>query len=67
MSDTAGDAALLHEATDEAGFAGDLLRLNEPGERAVWSERGLRNAERFSTDKMIASYIDIYRSLGARL
>ncbi|OLE75255.1 MAG: glycosyl transferase group 1, partial [Bacteroidetes bacterium 13_1_20CM_4_60_6] len=31
MSDTAGDAALLHEATDEAGFAGDLLRLNEPG------------------------------------
>lgn len=67
MPETAGDAALLHEVTDEAGFADDLLRLNESGERAVWSDRGLRNAERFSTDKMIASYIDIYRSLGAPL
>ena len=67
MPETAGGAALLHEVTDEAGFADDLLRLAVSSERAVWSERGLRNSERFSAEKMIASYIDMYRSLGASL
>jgi len=67
MPETAGDAALLHDAADEEGFAGDLVKLSDPAQSAVWSERGLRNAERFSTEKMIACYIDIYRSLGAQL
>lgn len=67
MPETAGDAGLFHDVTDEAGFADDILRLNDPAERAVWSEKSLRNAERFSTAKMISGYIDIYRSLGAPL
>ena len=67
MPETAGDAALRRDATDEKGFASDLLRLNDPTERAVLSERGLRNAERFSTATMITRYMDIYRSLGAKL
>ena len=67
MPETAGDAGLFHEIEDEAGFATDLFRLNTPAERAVWSERGLRNADRFSTGKMISHYIDIYRKMGAQL
>lgn len=67
MPETAGTAGLFHDAADEAGFAADVFRLNDPAERAIWSEKGLRNAERFSTEKMISRYIDIYRSLGAQL
>lgn len=67
MPETAGPAGLFHDLTDETGFAADILRLNDPAERAVWSEKSLRNAERFSTAKMISRYIDIYRSLGAPL
>jgi len=67
MPETAGEAGLVHDVTDEAGFAGDILRMNDSAERAVWSEKSLRNAERFSTAKMISRYIDIYRSLGAQL
>lgn len=67
MPETAGDAGLFHEASDEAGFATDILRLNDPAERAIWSEKGLRNAERFSTERMISRYVEVYRSLGAQL
>jgi glycosyltransferase involved in cell wall biosynthesis len=67
MPETAGDAGLFRDAADEAGFAADLLRLTDPAERATWSAKGLRNAERFSTAKMVSRYIDVYRSLGAQL
>jgi len=67
MPETAGDAGLFHDATDESGFAADLLRLNDSAERAIWSEKSVRNSERFSTAKMISGYIDAYRSLGAQL
>jgi glycosyltransferase involved in cell wall biosynthesis len=67
LPEAAGDAGLFHNVDDEEGFAADLLRLTDPDERSRWSEKSLRNAERFSTDKMISRYIDIYRSLGAQL
>jgi glycosyltransferase involved in cell wall biosynthesis len=67
MPQAAGDAGFFHEVEDEEGFATDLLRLTNPEKRAIWSEGSLRNAERFSTDKMIGQYIDIYRGLGAKL
>ena len=67
LPETAGDAGLFHDVDDEEGFASDLLRLTDPAQRARWSEKSLRNAERFSSEKMIAQYIDIYRSLGAKL
>jgi len=67
MPETAGDAGLFHDATDETGFAVDLLRLNDPIDRATWSEKSLRNAERFSTEKMISRYVEVYRGLGAQL
>jgi glycosyltransferase involved in cell wall biosynthesis len=67
MPQAAGDAGFFHEVEDEEGFATDLLRLTNPEKRAIWSEGSVRNAERFSTDKMIGQYIDIYRGLGAKL
>ncbi|MEY2541327.1 MAG: hypothetical protein QOI22_929 [Verrucomicrobiota bacterium] len=63
LPEAAGDAGLFRDVDDEAGFANDLLSLTEPVERKTWSEKSLRNAERFSTDKMIAQYVDIYRQL----
>jgi len=67
LPEAAGDAGLFHDPDDEAGFAADLLRLRDPAQRAIWSEKSLRNAERFSTERMVSQYIDIYRSLGAQL
>ena len=67
LPEAAGDAGLYHDPDDETGFAADLLRLGDPAERAIWSEKSLRNAERFSTKRMVSQYIDIYRSLGAKL
>ena len=67
LPEAAGDAGLFHDPDDEAGFANDLLRLRDPAHRAIWSEKSLRNAERFSTSRMVSQYIDIYRNLGAKL
>jgi glycosyltransferase involved in cell wall biosynthesis len=67
LPEAAGDAGLFHDPNDEAGFATDLLRLHDPAQRAIWSEKSLRNTERFSTTGMISHYIDIYRSLGVQL
>ncbi len=64
MPEAAGDAGLYHEPEDEAGFARELVRLTNPEEHARWSKASLLNAQRFSTDKMISGYLDVYRSLG---
>lgn len=66
LPEVAGDAGLYHDVDDEEGFARDLLLLlRNPAERARWSEKSLANARRFSREKMIARYLEIYRSLGA--
>ncbi len=67
LREIAGDAALFRQVDDEAGFAGDILRLLDPAERERWSEKGLRNAENFNVEKMIARYTELYRELGARV
>ena len=67
MSEVGGDAALTAEVDDEPAMARALLQLTDPEERACWSEKGLRNAERFRAEEMIARYIELYRSLGARV
>jgi glycosyltransferase involved in cell wall biosynthesis len=67
LPEVSGDAALLRAIKDEAGFASDLLRLTSESEYAQWSERALRNAERFEPARMIRRYIELYRSAGAQL
>ena len=63
MTEVAGTGALLREPEDEEGFAQDLLRLTSGEERARWSARALENARRFTTERMIADYCQLYRSL----
>jgi glycosyltransferase involved in cell wall biosynthesis len=67
MSEVGGDAALTADVDDEPAMARALVRLTDPAERARWSEKSLRNAQRFRAEEMIARYIELYRSLGARV
>lgn len=62
-----GDAVLTHDLEDEKGFAAGIMRMLDATERERWSKKGLRNAERFKADNMIARYLDLYRTLGAKL
>jgi hypothetical protein len=63
MPEAAGEAGLFHPVDDEAGFAADILSLTDPLTRGEWSERSLQNAKRFSAEKMIDCYTEIYRNL----
>ncbi len=65
MSEVGGDAALTTDVDDEPAMARALLQLTDPAERARWSEKSLRNAERFRAEEMIAHYLKLYRDLGA--
>ena len=67
MLEVAGGAALVRDIDDEPGFASDILRLRDAAERERWSEKSLRNAEKFAAEKMIARYIELYRELGAQV
>jgi glycosyltransferase involved in cell wall biosynthesis len=67
LPEAAGEAALLRDVADEAGFAADLISLTSPESRAAWSARSLRSAERFSPEKMISQYVTLYGRVGARL
>jgi glycosyltransferase involved in cell wall biosynthesis len=67
LPEVAGDAGLIHPVEEEDRFAAEIIRLTRPEERALWSAKSLRNAERFSTDKMIAECISVYHKIGARI
>lgn len=67
LPEVAGDAGLIHPVEKEESFAAEIIRLTDPEERAKWSAKSLRNAQRFSTERMIAEYISAYRSSGARI
>ena len=67
MPEVAGDAGLIYGVEDEEAFAASIVRLSDAAERARWSEKSLRNAERFSTERMVSEYVDIYRKLAPQL
>ena len=67
LREVGGDAVLLRDVEDEAGFATDVLRLTDPTERAVWSEKSLQNALRFDSARMVAEYIELYRTVAPGL
>jgi glycosyltransferase involved in cell wall biosynthesis len=67
MPEVAGDAGLIHAVEDEDAFAADIVKLSDDAERQRWSEKSLRNAERFSTERLIAEYAAIYRKLAPQL
>lgn len=67
LPEVAGDGGLIHPVEDEEAFAAEIIRLADPEERARWGEKGLRNAQRFSTEGMIAEYISAYRGNDAKI
>ena len=67
LPEISGGAALTHDVEDEEGFAADILRLANPSERDRWSREGLRNAARFDAEKMIARYLEVYRSFAPQV
>jgi glycosyltransferase involved in cell wall biosynthesis len=67
LPEVAGEAGLIHPVEQEEQFAAEILRLANPEERTLWSAKSLRNAERFSTDKMIAEYVSAYQRTGAKI
>ncbi|MDP9005189.1 MAG: glycosyltransferase [Verrucomicrobiota bacterium] len=67
LPEVAGDAGLIHPAEDEEALAAEIIRLTNPVERESWSAKSLRNAQRFSTEKMIADYIAVYRRTGMKV
>jgi glycosyltransferase involved in cell wall biosynthesis len=61
--EVAGDGALIRPLGDEAGMAEDLLRLDDAPLRAQLVARGLANLRRFSAERMIDQYLELYREL----
>ncbi len=67
LGEVAGESAFVRPAADEEAFAGELVRLvDDPDARARWSERGHRNAARFTAGAMLDHYESLYDELAAR-
>jgi glycosyltransferase involved in cell wall biosynthesis len=67
MNEVAGEAALTYSIEDEDSFANGLMQLTRPDVRADWSDKAIENARRFSTERMISEYVNLYRSLAPSL
>ncbi len=65
LPEVAGTGALIRPVEDEEGFAADVLSLLDPARRATLIERGLENAARFTTERMVGGYVQVYRQLCA--
>lgn len=65
VPDVVRQSAIVHRVDDEDGFAADILRLADTQERERWSALSRQNAERFAPEKMIRTYLEIYRELVA--
>lgn len=61
VPEVAGDSALIFDADDSTGFAQGVIRLTEePGLRQELIQKGQRNLERFTAEKMLEGYLDLY-------
>ena len=63
VPEVAGEGALVRDVDDEEGFAADVLQLTDPDERRRLVEKGLANVKRFTTERMISDYLEIYHRL----
>ena len=63
IPEVAGGAAFVHDIADEAGFAESLLQLLDPAVRQDLRTRGLANAAKLTTERMIDGHVEIYRRI----
>jgi glycosyltransferase involved in cell wall biosynthesis len=67
MDETLGEAAMLVDAEDVGAWTEGLLRLaREDSLRAELIAAGLRQAKRFTTERMAEAHVEVYRSAVAR-
>ncbi len=62
LPEVGGDAALVHALDDEVGMAASVLKLGEPLFRTAVIQRGRENLVRFSKERMLDAYIELYAS-----
>ena len=65
IPEVVGDAALLRAPEDEEGFAADVLTLTDESLRQQIIARGFQNVKRFTSERMVNDYIEIYQRLCA--
>jgi glycosyltransferase involved in cell wall biosynthesis len=59
--------ALLRAPEDEPGFVADVLRLRDSnGPRDARADAGRENVKRFTPERMVDAYVDLYQQLCAR-
>jgi glycosyltransferase involved in cell wall biosynthesis len=61
LPEVVGDSALLRAPEDEEGFASDVLRLTDAATRDQLIARGFENVKRFTPERMVNDYIELYR------
>lgn len=63
LPEVAGDAGIVVGAYDSTAMAAAIVRLlNDEGERALWSARGLQRAKAFSWDRSVDDLLTLIRS-----
>ena len=63
VPEVAGDGALIHEPDAYGAIAEDILRLERPVFRDQMTALGLKNAESYSTERLIKSYAEVYHRI----
>lgn len=62
LPEVAGKAGLVFEPDDAKGMADAVIELQNVDFRRAIAAAGMRNAGFFSVDRMVNSYLDLYRS-----
>jgi glycosyltransferase involved in cell wall biosynthesis len=65
IPEVVADSALLRAPDDEEGFAADVLRLTDTATRRQIIARGLENAKRFTPERMVNDYLELYQKVCA--
>jgi glycosyltransferase involved in cell wall biosynthesis len=63
IPEVVGNAGLLRAPEDEAGFAEDVLKLTDATVHEQFVARGFENVKRFTPERMVNDYIEIYQRL----
>lgn len=66
LPEVVGNSALLRAPEDEEGFATDVLRLTESPTRNQLIVRGFENVKRFTPERMVNDYTQLYQEVCAQ-
>ncbi len=61
--EVSGDAAIFFSPEDADALSAHLLRLQAPGEREAWSERGLAHAALYTWEACAEATVSVYEQL----